>query len=98
MVTSLVERLRTAIPEARDQMCGLEFVDIALAADTIEAMQAALKTARTYMTDFEGLPHWDHDNPLRQIDAALAMVESEIAPQPEPIEDATYEPADGGQI
>jgi hypothetical protein len=78
------------------------------AADTIEAMQAALKTARTYMTDFEGLPHWDHDNPLRQIDAALAMIEPQPTPMSaygandmgcaQPIEDATYEPADGVQI
>lgn len=81
------------------------------AAEAIRAMQAALITARNYMTDFEGLPETDADNPLKQIDAAIAKAnQTEPRPTPapmsdygandmgyaQPIDDATYEPADGG--
>lgn len=70
-MTSLVERLRGLRPMPWDDDI---VVTVEEAADTIEAMQNALKTARTYMTDFEGLPETDADNPLRQIDAALERV------------------------
>lgn len=45
------------------------------AAAIIEQMFGALKTARVYLTDFEGLPETDCNNPLKKIDAALASIE-----------------------
>ncbi len=86
-MTSLVERLQAAILDARDQMHGFEFADIALAADTIEAMQAVLRDVRAYNKgegrfNFSALGNLDRENAsydawqeiAKRIDAALERV------------------------
>lgn len=76
----LIERLQEAanrIGYQADNGCDYSLNDanaIGEAITAIRSLSGALKLARTFMVDFEGLPEWLADNPLKVVDAALASV------------------------